>query len=187
MQFITSHSRKIRRYSKTISCVAKTKGQEQIVLIQIKFMSEFTFLPVTKGKKKNNGSSEIYTSLQKNGTALFTKTALLNLGIDVNKTSFVTIYADESKRALGFKFNVDSIKQENKKQVYMMKPTWYKGQVRAQLSIRSALSGISNIKMPSGRLYLKEYSDKYVGKIYYTKVPKQTLVKLEIKDEVNQL
>ena len=134
----------------------------------------FYFMPlkVVKGRKPN--SFEPFVRLGRTGTMNFGKETLENLKIELGKKVFVRLFADIPHRALGFQFSSMGGTKENGYRIFEPKKTIARASEvwRAQIGIGSFLRELQNVVLPSGRLYINEYSDtETMLKYYYIKIP----------------
>jgi hypothetical protein len=130
----------------------------------------FHFLPLRKKKKIESTASVTITKM---GTMRFNYSALLNLGIDADKGTFIRLFADIEKRTVGFQLTTKVT--EESKDWRFLKPVVSKngGNPFATLSIHTFLSQIQfkGINMPN--LEVKRYKDPIFDVIHYIKIPRK--------------
>lgn len=129
--------------------------------------SKFNFLPLVKKRKV---PTEIYVRIGNASTLVIGKYALLNLGVDIDKGSFIHLYADPEKRALAFKFDskIDGATIKKGGNIRIVKIN--KAGV-AVLSIAGFLKALPDIEY--GKIEVKFYQDTWHGKLWYIVIPRK--------------
>jgi hypothetical protein len=133
---------------------------------------KFNFLPIKPHKAKPKIEFKPFVKIQSNGTLTFGKTTMDYLKI--SGPVFIKLFGDNSKRALGFKITKEGGSKENGYRLLTPK-SYTNNSTMCILSIRSFLNQLTNVHLPSPRLFIREYNDTDqeigIGKVYYIKVP----------------
>lgn len=132
---------------------------------------KFYFTPLKSKTRIKNGIS---INITKAGCLFFGKWALINLGLDPEKSFLMSLYEDAVRRSLGFTFSDKLDLAENKilKNTRLVKPfTTKQGAIYAQVGIKPFLHLINNLHLPCNKLEVKEYKDANIGQMWYITIP----------------
>ena len=142
---------------------------------------KFYFTPLKSKKRIKN---EVTVNVTKAGCLFFGKWALMNLGLDPEKSFLIYLYEDAARRTIGFKFSDKIDLDENRilKNVRLVKPFKTKqGSIYAQIGIKPFLAVLTNLYLPCNRIDVKEYKDAALGQIWYITLPESNNQNIEKK------
>ncbi len=127
-----------------------------------RYNRRFHFVPLgVRSIMEEKAEGGPYVKFSKAGVVNFSSNTLAQLGVDVEKGSYVRLYCDPAKRAFAFSVSNRKSVQPNAR---FLKP--YKnnqGYYYATLGVRAFLSEVKNAILPTPRLPLEKYNEMYVA------------------------
>ena len=134
--------------------------------------SKFYFIPL---KQQKRIEKQLYVKITSSGNMWIPQNTLNTIGSD-SKSFFMHLYCDQNARALAFKISYTYNGETGRKNsVRVVTPIKAKSgsTIFATVGVRSFMSSLDNIHLPTPRLTLRKYKDGYLNdELWYIVIPR---------------